>query len=232
VNRVRWYHARLPASLRSFAASLERLPVSVDSHMGFRIERIRRETLEAVYYERFNWTDQTIDPFGTVSAFERTSYKTLRFSMSKVFPELELIDPPRGLSSFFSRIAEITDFEATITPLAIDVAAWASALRKLNGLKFTISGITVSELNVEENISGRLTIVSRQKDVEEALARLLIRRTYSVQKLQLSMQNFPATGPLIISSDGSVQSQKELNLDVLEILRTTVPQNKSQRFAK
>lgn len=228
MNRVRWFEAVLPMGLRSFAGKLEGFPLTRDGHLGFRLERARKEVLEATYYERFSWTDQVVDPFGGESAIERVGYKTVRFSISKDYPHLELVDPPRGLSSFFSRIAEITNFSTTITPLTIDIAAWTRALRESAGLQFTISGITVSNLNVEENVTGRLTVASSQRDVEEALARLLSRRMYSVQKMQLSIRGHRTQGPLVISSDGTVRSERELNIDVLDALRDTIPLNKSE----
>lgn len=223
MNRVRWFEAVLPTGLRSFAGKLEAMPITRDGHMGFRLERVRKERIEAVYYERFSWTDQRVDPFGVESAIERIDYKTVRFSVSKEYPQLEFVDPPRGLSSFFSRIAEVTDFATTVTPLAVDVPSWTTALRESAGLKFTVSGITVSNLNVEDNVTGRLTVASNHKDVGEALARLLSRRTYSVQKMQLSMQGERTHGSVVISSDGSVRSQRGLGIDILESLRQTIP---------
>jgi hypothetical protein len=96
------------------ATKLSSAPLELDGHMGFRIEKIRNDALEATYHERFTWTECTVDPFGRESAFERTEYKSLRFILSRSYPELELIDAPRGLNSFFRRLAEMTDFEVAI----------------------------------------------------------------------------------------------------------------------
>ena len=136
---------------------------------------------------------------------------------------MELIDAPRGLTSFFSRLAEITDFQAAIEPLSVDVLDWAAAVRKSRATEFRVAGITVSNLNVDEGVVGRLTVVSREKDVQAALSRLLARRAYSLQKLQIVFRDDYATGSLVLAADGSVRSDKELDLDVLKEIRNALP---------
>lgn len=228
MNRVLWFEANLPGDLRSVAAGLGRMPLVDGGPMGFKLERVRKEKLEATYHERFDWIERTIDPFGREFAVERTTYKSVRFSMSRQYPQLEVIDPPRGLSSFFSRVAELTSFEATVVPLKVDVLLWARTLRKETGLRFRISAITVSDVNVEDSISGQLTILSSQKDVEAALATLLSRRSHSVRKVQLAFGSDQNQSSLVISSDGSVRSLKEIDLDVLDSLRETLVRNQIQ----
>jgi hypothetical protein len=104
-------------------------PLELDGDMGFKVEKVRNETVDASYYERFSWTESGVDPFGREFSFERVGYKVIHFTLSRNYPELEVVDAPRGLSSLFSRIAELTDFEATIEPLRVDVLRWATALQ-------------------------------------------------------------------------------------------------------
>ena len=223
MNRVRWFRADLSHSLRSIAAKISSSPLKLDGDMGFRIERARNDAIEAMYHERFTRTERNVDPFGREFAFERTEYKSVRFVLSKNYPELELIDAPRGLTSFFSRLAEITDFQAAIEPLSVDILDWAAAIRKSRATEFRVAGITVSNLNVEEGVIGRLTVMSREKDVQAALSRLLARRTYSLQKLQIEFRDEYAAGSLVLAADGSVRSDKELDLDVLKEIRDALP---------
>jgi hypothetical protein len=191
--------------------------------MGFRIEKARNDAIEAIYHERFTWTERNVDPFGREFAFERTEYKSVRFVLSRKYPELELIDAPRGLTSFFSRLAEMTDFEAAVEPLNVDILDWAAAIRQSRATEFRVAGITVSNLNVEEGIIGRLTVMSREKDVQAALSKLLARRAYSLQKLQIEFRDGYASGSLVLAADGSVRSDKELDLDVLKEIRDALP---------
>jgi hypothetical protein len=208
------------------ATKLSSAPLELDGQMGFRLERVRNDALEATYHERFTWTERNVDPFGREFAFERTEYKSLRFILSKNYPELELIDAPRGLTSFFSRLAEMTDFGAAIEPVSVNVSDWAVAIRKSRTMEFRVAGITVSNLNVDEGVTGRLTVASREKDVQGALSRLLARRTYSVQKLQIVLRARSKSGSLVLAADGSVRSDKELDPDVLKEIRDALPKPK------
>jgi len=207
------------------------MPLELDGQMGFRLERIRNDALEATYHERFAWTERNVDPFGREFSFERTEYKSLRFILSKHYPELELIDAPRGLSSFFSRLAEVTNFEATIEPININVSDWAVAIRRLRPAEFRIAGISVSDLSVEEGVIGRLSIASSEKDVQSALSRLLARRSYSVQKLQIVFRARSRSGSLVLAADGSVRSDQELDPDLLQEIRDALPKTKRNETA-
>lgn len=223
MNRVRWFRASLPMSLRSIAAKISSSPLELDGDMGFKVEKVRSETVDASYYERFSWTESGVDPFGREFSFERVGYKVVRFTLSKNYPELEVIDAPRGLSSFFSRIAELTDFEATIEPLRIDVLNWASALRNSYTSSFRVASMSVSDLGVEEGITGSLTVSSRDQDVKGAVGRLLSRRTYSVQRVQVVMRSRASDASLTLISDGSVKSSADIDPDILIAVRGSMP---------
>lgn len=223
MNRVRWFRAHLSHNMRALATKIANAPLEMDGLMGFRIDRVRNDTLEATYHERFSWTERSVDPFGREFAFERSEYKSLRFIISKNYPELELIDAPRGLTSFFSRLAEMTDFETTIEPLSVKVLDWAAAIQKLRAAEFRVAGITASDLSVEEGVIGRLTVASRERDVEGALTRLLAKRTYTVQKLQVVLGNRFNPDSLVLSADGSIRSDNELDIDVVKEVRAALP---------
>ena len=224
MNRVRWFCAKLPQSIRAFASKIGSSPLELDGDMGFRIERVRNDSLEATYYERFSWTENIVDPFGRESSFERSGYKSVHFVLSKKYPEIELIDAPRGLTSFFSRIAEMTDLEMTVEPVSVDVLSWAAAVRSSCTMAFRVAGITVSNLNVDEGVTGRLTVASREKDVQAPMARLLARRMYSVQKVQMVFRADSLSSSLFLVSDGSVRSENDLDPDVLSVIRDTLPE--------
>lgn len=223
MNRVRWFHVSLPQSLRAIAATLSSSPLQVDGEMGFRIERVRSDSVEATYYERFTWTERLTDPFGRESSFERSGYKSVHFILAKKYPELELIDAPRGLTSFFSRLAEMTDFEVTVEPITVDVLSWATAFRRACATTCRVAAITVSNLNVEDGVTGRLTIASREKDVQAAMARLLVRRTYSVQKIEILFRAPSPSGSLVLAADGTVRTDSGFDPDILKVVRETLP---------
>jgi hypothetical protein len=205
------------------AVKISSSPLKLDGDLGFKVERVRSESVEANYYERFSWTESGVDPFGREFSFERVGYKSIRFTLSKNYPELEVVDAPRGLSSLFSRIAELTDFEATIEPLSVDVLDWASVLwTSFTGL-FRVASMSVSDLGIEEGITGSLTVSSRNQDVKAATARLLSRRTYSVQKLQVVLQSRASDASLMLTSDGSVRSSVGIDPDILIAVRQAIP---------
>lgn len=205
------------------AAKISSSPLELDGDMGFKVEKIRLDSVEANYYERFSWTESGVDPFGREFSFERVSYKAVRFTMSKNYPELQVIDAPRGLSSLFSRIAELTDFEATIEPLRINVLHWAEALRTSYTGLFRVASMSVSDLGVEEGITGSLTVSSRNQDVKAAAGRLLSRRTYSVQKLHVVLGSGTSAVSMTLTSDGSVKSSVDIAPDILIAVRQAIP---------
>jgi hypothetical protein len=223
MNRVRWFQANFSMSMRSIATKISSLPLEIDGDMGFKVDKVRNDSVEANYFERFSWIESGVDPFGREFSFERVSYKAVRFTLSKNYPELEVIDAPRGLSSLFSRFAEFTNFEATIQPIKIDVLHWAETLRASYSGAFRISSMSVSDLGVEEGVTGSLTVSSREHDVKAAATRLLSRRAYSVQKLQVVLRSRISDASLTLASDGSVKSNADIDPDILIAVRQAIP---------
>ena len=222
MNRIRWFHAQIPMSMRSMADKIGGSPLEIDGDMGFKITRVRQDSIQASYYERFAWTESGVDPFGREFSYERESYKVVRFVLSKNYPELEIIDAPRGLSSLFSRFAELTDFGFTIQPLRVDVLQWAEALRTHYDGTFRVASMSVTDLGVEEGVTGTLTVTSRNEDVQAAASRLLSRREYTIQKLQLALRSKASTALLTLTSDGGLKSSIELETDVVDAVRRAV----------
>ncbi len=223
MNRVRWFHAQLPVSLHTMADKLGASPLEINGDMGFKIARVRQDSIQASYYERFAWTESGVDPFGREFSFERESYKAIRFVLSRHYPELEIIDAPRGLASLFSRFAELTDFGLSIQPLRVDVLQWADALRTNYDGMFRIASMSVTDLGVEESITGSLTISSRSEDVRAATSRLLSRRDYTTQKVQMALRSGASTALLTLTSDGGVKSSLELDPETLDAVRQAFP---------
>jgi hypothetical protein len=224
VNRVRWFHTQLPINLRAMADQIGRLPLELDGDTGFKIARVRHDSIQASYYERFTWTDSGVDPFGREFSYDRQTYKVVRFILSKNYPELEIIDAPRGLSSLFSRFAELTDFKVTIQPMRVDVLRWAEGLRTSYEGTFRVASMSVTDLDVEDGVTGSLSVSSRNEDVKDAATRLLSRRKYSIQKLQLALKSRVSEALLTLTSDGSVKSSFELEPNVLSAVRQAFPQ--------
>lgn len=223
MNRVRWFRAQLPLSLRLMADKIGSAPLEIGGDMGFKIARVRHDAIQASYYERFAWTESGIDPFGREFSYERESYKTIRFVLSKTYPGLEIIDAPRGLSSLFSRFAELTNFEFTVQPVRVDVLQWAEALRTSYNGMFRVASMSVTDLGVEESITGTLSVSSRSEDVRAAAARLLARRDYTTQKVQVALSSKVSTALLTLTSDGGVRSSLELDSEIVDAVRQAFP---------
>jgi hypothetical protein len=228
MNRAKWFQARLPISLRSMADKIASAPLELDGDMGFKVTRVRQDSVQANYYERFAWTESGTDPFGREFSYDRESYKVVRFSFSNNYPELEIIDAPRGLSSLFSRFAELTDFGLAIQPIRVNVVEWAEALNTYYEGVFRVASVSVTDLGVEEGVTGTLTVSSRNQDVEAAVARLLSRRQYSVQKLQVALKAPAPIALLTLTSDGGVRSSLELAPDLLDAVRRAFPPQRTE----
>jgi hypothetical protein len=71
--------------------------------------------------------------------------------------------------------------------------------------------------------TGSLTVSSRDQDVKAAAGRLLSRRTYSVQKVQVAMRSRVSDVSLTLISDGSVKSSADIDPDVLIAVRQAMP---------
>jgi hypothetical protein len=151
---------------------------------GFVVDRVRDCFVEARYIERIEFTDTITDPFGNELLYPRIDFRTCNFRISQDGPGLELIDSPRSTQGMLSRLAEAADFSLAVTPLKIDVLAWANLLQSVADIDMSVDSLQIGSIELEPDIVAKV-IIKGGRDVRDAATVLTNGKQHNLEKIQL-----------------------------------------------
>jgi hypothetical protein len=223
MRRIRWFKAEWPVTLRTLAAKMHSDAFKEDKNEGFLIDRVRENSVEGRFVEKYSYEESVISPFGNESVFERVVYTQLEFGLSNTFPHIELWDPPRSTQSYISKLLEFNNFEVAIEPLSIDLIQWATAFELSINQKITIDFIQISGFEIERGVTAKI-VVSGDKDVRDALQRIAKTKTYQLDKIHLKLFLDGALIPIQLANSGSVKLEAEHVDPFLSKLRSSLLQ--------
>ncbi|WP_196857152.1 hypothetical protein [Janthinobacterium sp. CAN_S1] len=186
MSRFRWYGADWPHSMRVMAKRLMSQAFDENSVDGFVIDRVRDGFVEARYIERVEFTDTITDPFGNELLYPRIDFRTCEFRISQDGPGLELIDSPRSTQGMLSRLAEAADFSLAVTPLKVDVLAWANLLQSVADIDMLVDSLQIGSMELERDIIAKI-IIKGSRDVRDAATVLTNGKRHNLEKIQLRL---------------------------------------------
>ncbi|WP_266157569.1 hypothetical protein [Dyella silvatica] len=221
MKRIRWHEAKWKASLRSVANALRQNAFGPSSDDGFLVQRVREDYIEATHIERIVLQETEFDPFDNESTFVRTSYRKTNFRLSPSFPQLEIRDPPRSLSLFFTRLSEAMSFDLSIKPLVVDLSSWLARLEEVVVEPLVIDALHAGNLQVERGVNASV-LLRGDHDVRSAMAKLTKQKPCVIDRMQLRLP--VASGGAVsalIHRSGGVTFGVGVAEDALKLLRVS-----------
>lgn len=179
--RVRWLKTTrlIP---RSLAARMRRHLFTDELSQGFLVDRVREDYLEARFIEKLSFKKTMKDPFGNDLAIDRTEYRQVPFTLYR--DELELRNPTRATSAFFTALQLITDFNVAITPLQTPVLQWIDQLQEKVNKTVVVERVQVSHVPVATDIFATI-LLQGGADVRDSLTTMAGQHPVVVDKARV-----------------------------------------------
>lgn len=172
-QRIKWFSlASSGPALSSLAARLRRLQYSEAVGVGFRLEQVGKANVSGSFIERLTYEDQIEDPFGKVLTFKRVEFRVVRFELRDRFPNLEIVDPPRSLKTFFSQLSAAMDHQLEVIDVRPPVLAWLRALEQEVG-RVRVRTMKIAALSLSTSVRADLVLRGVDADVRSEAKRLL-----------------------------------------------------------
>jgi hypothetical protein len=222
MKRIKWLAGSWPLSMRQLAQRIRADVLTPESMSGFLITRVREASIEARFIEKLISDELITDPFGNEVRFERVSYVETAFRFSNEFPQVELLNPPRSIGPFSSRVMQICSFQAAWTNLNIDVLAWADKVQEQIGAQIVIDRAHVKDVLLDESVTFE-AMLSGTRDVRPSMRALLEGRPHTLDKLHFSMNSAGRAVRVQISSDGSMQAANGISDELILAIRAALP---------
>ncbi|MFC5864650.1 hypothetical protein ACFPT7_20240 [Acidicapsa dinghuensis] len=224
MKRVKWLAGSWPISVRQLAQKIRADVLTPEKMSGFLVTRVRENSIDARFIEKIISEEMITDPFGNEISFERTSYIETAFRFSNEFPEVELLNPPRSIGPFTSRMLQICNFEAAWSNLNVDVLEWADNVQRKIGEPITIDRAHVRDVVFDDAVNFEATLTGT-KDVRPSMRALLGARQHTLDKLNLSASIAGRNVRVQLSSDAGMQAPNGIPEEIILAVRQALPTN-------
>jgi len=218
VNRVRWMRAKFPGSIRQIGKQLQKAGFTADSGEGFVVDRIRDEYVEARYFERIAFQQSVSDPFGNTFVVERLDFRTVDFTLTKNFPELELRMAPRGLKGFTSGLLKASGFSMELEQHSVKLNKWISAIERELATKVSIRAALTSGIELQKGTKARIAVTSPD-DVRAGLAQLVHDYPFELETVEIDFPFGKSSQRVVLTSDSSVRYSAKAPEEVISAIR-------------
>lgn len=226
MTRMRWLSAKWPLTIRKIAAKMKVVQFTQDGLDGFVVERVRESSIEGQYFEKVNYEQTIIDPFGGEVIVSRIEYKRTRFRLLATFPQIEVWDAPRSIQAFATRLAELNDFSVAIAPIDVDVGKWIEAFRRQCSHDITLQAIQAGQVLFEGGVTGTL-LLKGDDAIHETLQRVVGKRSHRIERAFVRLEQENGHVSIQFSRDGSARLSGKMVEEFFEVLRTTLIETSS-----
>ncbi|AJW46938.1 hypothetical protein [Ralstonia mannitolilytica] len=200
------------------------MPFTEESVDGFWVERIRDDFVEGRFIERYVYQEINVDPFGGEEMIERTGYRLTDFTLFAQFPYIELRNGQRSIKEFVNRLLQACNFDLVVSPVAVNLLDWVTSFQKVLGDRIIVDSLQVSGVELEEGITGKI-LLKGDKDVREAVGSILKGKRYSLEKIQVRLTTPGKNVSLHLSNNGTAKIPTEQAIDLLPLLRQSLPKS-------
>lgn len=221
MKRYRWLKARWPISMRVLAKRLRVKQFDGIQVEGFVLDRVRDDFIDARFVEKIEYDETVTDPFGVEASFHRVEYRKCEFKAMQEGPGLEIVDAPRSVQTMVSRLAEATDFALAISPLSVDVLAWAAAIQSRLNVVGDVDSLQVGSLELSQGVQAKV-IVKGYGDVLASTQLVVHEKPHVIEKVQIRL--FGSKGvTLLLTKSGVARFDQEPSEELLAVVRSSLP---------
>jgi hypothetical protein len=223
MTRYRWLQAEWPMATRTLARRMRQQEFTEGRASGFILDRVRDDSLEARFVERYEYTETVSDPYGKELTFDRLEFRQTAFRANQGWPGLELLDAPRATQSLVSSLLETCNFELSISPIDVNVLAWADEFQRMLGADAVIDSLQVAALMVADGVKAKV-LLKGERDVRVACKELVQGRKHLLEKLQLRLVVGGGRITVVLTNAaGARVDGSDVPVELADCLRASLP---------
>lgn len=220
MTRRRWLRAHWPFDMRTLAERLKTLQFTTETQSGFIVDKVRPASMEGRFIERQEISQIVESPLGERITYERTEFHDVGFIADLESSSLEIINPPRSITIFLSRLAEACDFQVAVGTINVDVVDWCDRLSTYVDRQSEIVTCQLRDIKLTGNITAN-AVLKGNSDVREAAHLITNGAPYTNDKIKVQIDG-PPFRSLILTRQGSATLDKNATDGLLDSLRRSL----------
>lgn len=190
--------------------------------IGFRLTTVRDTEIEGVFSEKLQYSQSVFDPYGDEVIIKRVEFKDVRFRISPIFPQLELLDPPRSLKLFLSKIAEYLEFKVVIEQIEVDPLDWIDAVDEEKSL--AVTSILLSNVTISNEVLGVIRLTG-SSDVRSHVRKIVGSRRYAISQAVCASKYKPSGFEVEVFSTAKLRILNGTSESILPHFRRSLPRH-------
>ena len=184
MTRYKWLFANWVIPINTLRAMMLASQFTDENSEGFILSRASRSYIKGKFIQKNEYTVLQESPFGEKIAYKRTEYVTTAFYLTdEKHIGLELLNPPRTIRPFVSRLHEMVGLGMIIKDSSIDPLLWAQQIEKKTD-SFRISEIQACGIGISNSSVAKVS-ASSSSDVREDFFEFMNGREHLVQQVKL-----------------------------------------------
>ncbi|RQW82272.1 MAG: hypothetical protein EHM79_18705 [Geobacter sp.] len=182
--RIKWFDSDFNNSnLALLKGKMLHSDYELNDTEGFRLEKASPHALSGKYIVKRQEVNVSTDPFGREYSYTSLEYDVYRFNLSLNHPSITLIDSPRSVNPFFTRLTSLSGFDIQIKPVEIDVMNAIAELERvwpsMRVIKVTSGNITLSP-----TVMGKF-VISGTEEVRSYISNFVVSNDISLDKAKV-----------------------------------------------
>lgn len=219
--KVKWLNSELPLTLQAVGALMSNHQYSEDTGEGFILTISTESKLSGRYIEKLVQKSIIVDPFGNESENFVVSYYTCKFEWIKGSNLLQILNPPRSIRKFISKLYELVGLGLVVSDININPLDWLKELEKETE-SLLVKHISSYGIKTKTNGLARVA-VSGKKDIRDDFDDILKCKMYKIDCVKF-ISNYPnqpeITGELTNTASSKIKAPNQSF--VLEKLRCSL----------
>ena len=210
--------ATFPGSLKEIAKRLKKAAFTEDAEIGFVVDRVRDDYIEARFFERVSFQESVTDPLGNEYTIERLAFRQIDFTLRKEFPQLELRLASRPGRSFVVELQRACTFSMELSDLVVNLDRWHKSLEQTMEVEIPLRSVLATASDLAGGGAARISITS-PTDVRPAANQLDEFHKFERQRIQIELAVSGRRQRFTLGSDASVRFGERLSEESLDAIR-------------
>lgn len=184
MKKVKWLYADWPLPISDISKILLSNQYSDGRGHGFVLSSSGGAVISGKYIEKSFSKSIISDPFGNEVESIVVSYYVSKFNISESSLLIELIDPPRSLRKFISRMHSLLGLGLELSDISVDPLVWLQRIESITS-DVVVSNISSSGIRVQKDGLAKIS-VSGKKDIRHEFSNLVGGKNRNIDTIKFS----------------------------------------------
>ena len=219
--KIKWLNTNFSGKIDQLFDGMIKNQFHERTNEGFIVDQKTHHNISGRYINKYNITEEILDPFGNTYEETRTIFDITKFKIiDNASFGLELYNPPRRIKEFLNKLDEISNEFITIERSPIDVLNWLYFFEHIYS-KVKVNCINCSDINIANKGIANIKIKSQQ-DIRKETLSFIGKKSFNIDNIKCSFMKNSKICRMEFSKVASVNIPDNIEKEILPKVRESL----------